>query len=128
MTEAEARARIVLYLNPEIEPIIASGELDLLLDIAKMVDKNGIKPGDSSWTETYDWSYAVSQGWLIKATRLADRYLFMSGGKMLSRNQFYEHCIALHQKFANKSRFKALRLTPDPRLNLAMVPINNAAY
>jgi len=128
MTEAEARARIVLYLNPEIEPIIASGELDLLLDIAKMVDKNGVKPGQTNWTETYDWSYAVSQGWLIKATRLADRYLFMSGGKMLSRNQFYEHCIALHGKFANKARFKALRLTPDPRLNLAMVPINNASY
>lgn len=126
MTEADARARIVLFLNPEVEPIIYAAELDILLDIARVVDRSGVRPSDSGWEETYNVNYAIAQGWLIKAGRLPDRYLFMDAGKMYSRNQYYEHCLELHKKFLMKSGIRAQPLVPDERLTTSL--IENNAY
>lgn len=125
MTEAEARARITLFLNPGTEPVLAAAEVDILVDIARKVDVNGVQPGDAAWTETYDVNYAVAQGWLVKAGRLADRYLFMDAGTMYSRQQYYDHCMKQHQKFLMKSGIQAQRLVPDQRLTIDLVP-NNA--
>lgn len=126
MTEAEARARIELFLSPEVEPVIYAAELDVLLDIARRVDRNGVRPSDDGWTETYDVNYAVAQGWLVKSTRLAPRYLFMDAGKMYSRNQFYEHCLELHKKFLMRCGIQAVPLVPDERLTTSL--IENNAY
>lgn len=126
MTEAEARARIELFLNPTEEPQIYAAELDVLLDIARRVDRSGVRPSDTAWEETYDVNYAIAQGWLVKAGRLAPRYLFMDAGKMYSRNQFYEHCIELHKKFLMRSGIQAVPLVPDERLATSL--IENNAY
>ncbi len=112
MTEAEARARILMFVNANEEPALASEEIDVLVSMAKRIDKNGVWPSDTSWTGTWDISYAVAQGWLVKAGRLADRYLFMEGGKMLSRQQYYDHCMKMYAKFLSKSPLKAIRLAP----------------
>lgn len=125
MIEAEARARIVLFLDPETEPKLGAAELDLLLDIAKRVDENGVEPDLTGWTPTYDVNYAVAQGWLLKASRLAPRYLFMDQGKMFSRQQYFDHCMKLHRKFLMRAGIKAMKLVADDRLALDMVE-NNA--
>jgi hypothetical protein len=127
MTEAEARARIVIFLNPETEPKLTTGEIDLLVDISKKVDINGVLPTDTSWTPTYNTNYAIAQGWLIKAGRLADRYLFMDQGKMFSRQQFFDHCMLLHRKFLMRAGIQGLRLVRDDRLNNALVENNAVA-
>lgn len=126
MTEAEARARIELYLDVNSDPIIYAGEVDVLVDISRRVDKNGLWPSDADWVGTYDVNYAVAQGWLVKAGRLAPRYLFMDAGKMFSRNQYYDHCLQLHRKFLMRSGVQAVPLVPDERLTLDM--IENNAY
>ena len=69
--------------------------------------------GTYSWVEAYDSNYAIAQAWLLKTTKLADRYLFMSGGKMFSRNQFYDHCMDLYRRFLMKSPLRAVRLAPS---------------
>jgi hypothetical protein len=71
-------------------------------------------------------NYAIAQGWLVKAGRLPDRYLFMDAGKMYSRNQYYEHCLELHKKFLMKSGIRAQPLVPDERLATSL--IENNAY
>jgi hypothetical protein len=126
VTEAEARARIELFLDPQTEPIIYAAELDILLDISRRVDRSGVRPSDTGWEETYDVNYAVAQGWLVKSTRLAPRYLFMDAGKMYSRNQFYDHCVALHKKFLMRCGIQAVPLVPDERLTTSL--IENNAY
>lgn len=80
--------------------------------------------GAFSWVETYDVNFAISQAWLLKAGRLADRYLFMSGGKMFSRQQFYDHCMALHRKYAMRSPLKAARLGPSDLGGLCVQRVN----
>lgn len=62
------------------------------------------------WNPTYDLNYAIAQGWLLKSTRLVGHYNFMANGKMLSREQFYEHCMSMYKRFANKSGIKGIRM------------------
>lgn len=124
MTEAEARARIVLFADANSDPCIASEELDIFVSMARRMDENGVEPSDTeNWTPTWDINYAVAQCWLLKAGRLAGFYMFMAGGKMFSRQQFYDHCMKMHYKFLMKSPLKAQRLGRDEDL-LANVPTN----
>jgi len=113
MTEAEARARIISFCDAEREPVLSSADVDILVAISKSADKYGLLPTDTGWTPTWNINYATAQGWLLKATKLPDRYLFMSGGKMFSRNQFFEHCMVLYRRFLGKSGIRGIRLYPD---------------
>jgi hypothetical protein len=128
VTEEQARARLVLFADAGSEPILAPEDTETLLDMARRVDKDGIEPAEASWTPTWDINYAIAQAWLLKASRLPNRYLFMSGGKMYSRNQFYEHCMELYRTFLKRSPLKAIRLAATPS-DLDMVPSNwNGAH
>ena len=116
----------MIYCPIGSEPVLDPAEVEELLNMSKMVDEFGMEPDDTGWAETYDHNFVISQAWLVKATRLADRYLFMVGGKMFSRQQFYDHCMKLHYKFAMRSPLRAIRFTYDDRLSdLDRVP-NNA--
>jgi hypothetical protein len=116
MTEAEARARIILFAAAAEEPVLDSANVDVLLSMAKRVDENGIEPGAANWTPTWSVNYAVAQGWLAKSGRLSGHYLFMSGGKMFARQQMYDHCMKLYMKYATKAGIQSVRLGPDEEL------------
>lgn len=124
-TEAETRARLTTFGALSDEPALDSADVDVVLDMSKRIDRYGVRPIDTGWEPTYDHNYAVAQCWLVKATRLANRYLFMSGGKMFSRNQFYEHCMQLHYKFMARADMLALRLASETATKLEQIP-NNA--
>jgi hypothetical protein len=127
MTEAEVRGRIVSFGQCEVDPTLSAGEIDMLVDMAKRVDVYHIWPSDASWNPTWDVNFAIAQAWLLKAGRLSGAYLYMSGGKMLSRNQMYDHCLKQYRIFANKAHLKALRLAPDYRRVISStVPLASA--
>ena len=128
MDRATARARLLLFGDTGTEPVLADpAEINILLDMSKMVDKNGSWPTDTGWVETYDANYAIAQAWLLKASRLAPRYLFMSGGKMFSRQQFFDHCQQQYRRYISKSGVKSQRLaTHLLNHDLDLVP-NNAS-
>lgn len=82
--------------------------------------------GSRSWVDTYDTNYVIAQCWLLKAGRVAQNYNFMVAGKMFSRQQYYDHCMKLYQKFAGKAQLKAARLaTPLIGMSLANIPLWN---
>lgn len=83
--------------------------------------------GTAPWNPTYDVNYAIAQGWLLKASRLVGHYNFMTGGKMLSREQFYEHCIKQYRLFSAKSGPKAFRLGMHEQLGLMMGSVQTNA-
>lgn len=129
MTEAEVQGRIQVFCAADSEPALSPHDIEVIISMSKRVDQYGVLPSDAAWEETYDWNYAVAQGWMIKAGRLADRYLFMTGGKMLSRHQFYEHCLELYKRYMGRANLASLRLVPDQRLTLEMIPTNaDASY
>lgn len=83
--------------------------------------------GVAPWNPRYDLYYGVAQGWLLKSSRLAGHYNFMTGGKMLSRQQFYDHCMDQYKLYARKSGIKGVRLGGHSVLGVdmgSMVPTN----
>lgn len=123
MTEAEARARIITFANANEVPVLASSDIDVLMSMSRRVDKYEIQPGDPNWTPSWNIWYGVAQAWLLKSGRLTDRYLFMSGGKMLSRNQFYEHCMEQYRTYMRKAGITGIRLYPQDEVT-GVVPNN----
>lgn len=129
VTEAEVRARITTFAAPDAEPVLTSADLDVVMDLAKRLDRYGVRPIDDGWEDTYDWNYAVAQCWLIKAGRVANRYLFMSGGKMFSRNMYYDHCMKLYHKYMGRADMASIRLAPGAGSALDEIPNNwNGSY
>jgi hypothetical protein len=116
VTEAEVRSRVMMFADGGSDPALAPEDLDVLISMCRVVDTNGLVYGEDNYEPTFNVNYAISLAWLIKAGRLANRYLFMSGGKMLSRQQYHDHCMKLHYKFAMKSGIRAERMGPvtDP--------------
>lgn len=123
MNLATATIRLTLFGETATEPVITSGEKTILLAMAVTADKYGVWPTDANWEQTYDVNYAIAQAWLLKASRLAPRYLFMSGGKMLSRNQYYDHCIKQYKAYSMKAGIRAQKLSATA-LGLDPVPNN----
>lgn len=66
--------------------------------------------GRAPWNPIYDVNYAIAQGWLLKSGRLVGHYNFMTGGRMFSREQFYNHCMDQYKRFSAKAGIKAIRL------------------
>lgn len=62
------------------------------------------------WNPTYDINYAVSRGWELKSLRLVGNYNFMANGKMLSREQFYTHCVQMQKRFAARAGVRGINL------------------
>lgn len=114
----------MMFADGDTEPALTTADLDVLVSLCREVDVDGIWPSEDGWTQTYNVNYAVAQAWLLKASRLTPRYLFMSGGKMLSRQQFYDHCMKQYKIYAMKSGIRAHRLG-GITYGLALVP-NNA--
>jgi hypothetical protein len=123
MDRATAQARLTLFGETATEPVISAPEQGTLLDMAKRVDKYGVWPTDAGWTETYNANTAIALCWLLKSSRLAPRYLFMSGGKMFSRQQFYDHCMKQYKIYAMKAGISAQKLSAAA-LGLGVVPNN----
>lgn len=124
MTEAELKTRIMIYSVGDCEPKITSEDLDMIVNQVKMVDKYGVLPTEATWENTYNVNLGISLAWQLKAGRTADRYLFMTGGKMFSRNQYYDHCLKQAKYFASKGRMLAERLGPEQLQLQVPVPTN----
>ena len=122
MNAVEARARLSLLVDATSEPVLDTPDLDDLLRRAAIVDVSGFLPEDDSWTPTYNLTHAASLGWKIKSGRLTNAYLFMSGGKMLSRNQMFEHCMAMSRRYAMSSGVGSMPL----RTSRGRLPLRDA--
>lgn len=114
MTEAEAREYVIIFGDVNTDPVLGAADVDLILSMAPRADKHRVLPSDPSWEPTYDLNHAVAQVWLLKASRLTNAYNFMVHGKMLSRQQMWDHCMAMHRTFLRKSGLYAVRLG-EPR-------------
>ena len=125
MNLATATTRLTLFGETATEPVITSEEKTILLAMAVTADKYGVWPTDANWIQTYDVNYAIAQAWLLKSSRLAPRYLFMSGGKMLSRNQYYDHCIKQYKAYSMKAGIRAQKLS---KTALGLYPVPNNTF
>lgn len=124
MTEAAVRNRVMLFADGESEPVLTTAVMEVIIESCKIIDVDGIWPSETGWTPTYNVSYAIAQAWLYKMGNLAPRYLFMTGGKMLSRQQYFDHTEKMMNKYLMRSGVRSHRLG-GTTFGLGLVP-NNA--
>jgi hypothetical protein len=110
MNEIEAKARIAELVAMNDEPQLASHDLDRLTELAARKDEYGRARGEAGWVPTWNIPYAAAKGWELKSTRLTTKFMFMSGGKMFSRNQMFEHCMQMARHFRGQQGIGSIPL------------------
>lgn len=88
---------LTIYLQPAQEPTLEAAELAALEALAARPDSQGRLPTAEDWTPTYDYAWAVAEGWKIKAAKVAGNYAFSDEGQSFQRDQVYQHCIQQEQ-------------------------------
>lgn len=96
MDATAARQYIADRCRADDDPSLTAGELDELLELAKIKDPAGRPPSDPAWVPTWDLEPAIGQGWLRKADKAAGMYDQVSLGDGLSfaRQSLYKNCVA----------------------------------
>lgn len=114
MTEEEARARLESMVAWNVAPVLTSGEVDDLLDQARRADSNGLAPGDASWTPTWHFASPAAAGWRLKAGKVANEFSFTSDGQTHNRNEVFEMCMAMADRYARGAVGSIPLLRDDP--------------
>ena len=84
---------IRMHLQPSVDPVLTDAEFNALVDLAAIADPDGLSPTDDDWTPTYDVTAAISQGWEVKAAKVAGAYAFIDAGLSLHRDQVHQMCL-----------------------------------
>lgn len=73
MDRQQALQRLISDLGNDSDPDVSltDAELQRLLDESTVPDPLGLPPADPAWTPTWDLNRAASEGWRLKASRLA---------------------------------------------------------
>lgn len=94
MDGTEARRFIELRLQPDVDPVLTTGEVADLVALAVTDDDDGNSPVDDEWEATYSvagcW-YAIAEGYLIKYGKAVGRFSFTTDGQTFTRNQTLDH-------------------------------------
>ena len=69
--------------------------------------------GTSVWLGRWDLGSAASEGWRRKAGKAAGKYRFSMGGDGLDRQQIFDRCLRMAERYAS-SRLVSAPLITDP--------------
>lgn len=99
MTEAEARARLIILTEANSEPTLSAEEIDYLLERSKVADRYGFPPSDPNWTPTWILARGAAEGWMLKASKLVGAYDIRVDGAQMDRSQMAEHCMKMAEHY-----------------------------
>lgn len=100
MTEAEARARLESMLAWSSDPALTVAEVDDLLLQSRRADVYGVPPTYAGWVPTYSFASAAAAGWRLKAAKVAAEFSFTSDGQTHNRNEVFEMCLKMADRYA----------------------------
>lgn len=102
MNEAAALVRLKAMTAATTEPTLSDGELETLLDMARLADSEGNAPADAEWTPTFDLNRAAAEGWRWKAAALATEFDFEADGAVFNRQQQIDNCLKMAAQYGRK--------------------------
>jgi hypothetical protein len=103
MTEDQARDRLRNMVAADTSPTLTVAEVEDLLDLARLQDRDGLAPTDNGWTPTFDLDRAAAEGWRWKAGKTSPDYSATLDGAQLARNQRYEHCMKMADTYDGRT-------------------------
>jgi hypothetical protein len=110
---AEALAYITRRLHPDDHPALDAGDVASLLELAAVVDDDGLCPSDADWTPTYGVPgvyRAIAEGWAMKRGKVVGHFDFTTDGQMFRRSQTSDHIDAEERKWRAKVQSSPLVL------------------
>lgn len=91
MTESDAIEYVRLHADTDTDPALSSGELQSIVRLSAIVDKDGKAPADENWTPTYWLTRAVANAWDLRAARAVNWVDSSTDGTSLANSQAVEH-------------------------------------
>ncbi len=76
-----------LFAQSATWPELTDAEIKAVANKALVMDSAGIRPGSSSYTDTFDHNRALALACALKAAKAAAAYDFSSGGQSHKRSQ-----------------------------------------
>lgn len=86
----------------DTEPALTEDELDELLLLSSLEDKEGRPPADEDWEPTYDLNSAAATAWLIKAGR-ASSTTETEPDSFYVTSKIFDNCCRMAKIFRAKS-------------------------
>jgi hypothetical protein len=105
MNTSQARRFIEMFLQPDVDPVLTSHEVEFLLGHAVTKDADDLEPDDDDWTPTYSvrgCHYAIAEGWNIKYAKASERFSFTTDGQTFTLNQLLDHCAHMAKRHLAK--------------------------
>lgn len=84
------------------EPQLSDTELDEILTMYRVPDKNGRPPSDDEWTSTFNLNKAAAEGWRWKAAKASELTSVDLDGERMSSNQVFDHCERMAKLYARR--------------------------
>ena len=110
--EADAFFQLKMKVAFDSFPELSLGELGVIFDSWRLVDRNGVAPGEDGWEPTYNMNAAAAEGWRVKAGKVSDQFRVQGDSQMFAREQVHRHCKAMadiYEKRANGQGFASIR-------------------
>lgn len=98
-----------LYTAWQAEPQLSEPELEVLLERFAIADPDGLPPGDTNWTPTYNLNGAAAEGWRWKAARASELHSSDLDGDRMSADQVFEHCMRMVKLYSRSAASPQIR-------------------
>lgn len=92
MDQGQAWIRFKAMVAADTAPVLDAAELELLLEMHRVADANGIAPGATDWIPGWDLKLAALEGWRWKAAKATASFDFQADGATYNRSQTLEMC------------------------------------
>lgn len=93
--------RLKMLTAADSAPVLEADEIELLLQMHRLADANGVAPGGVGWLPGWDLNRAALEGWRWKAAKVAGAFDFSADGASYNRSQILAMCermIAQYQR------------------------------
>lgn len=105
---------------------------DAVLEVGDTVVDGGVtweKTGSALWIPTWDLTFGLSRGWMMKAQNVATQYDVSAAGQSLKRSQMFENCMRMADEWAKRMGTGAgtIKLTGSLARQAGRFPLTNGS-
>lgn len=84
-------------------PVLSQATVEALLDSYPKPDAEGRPPSDPAWSGAWDLNAAASEGWRMKAGKVAGDFNFSADNASYSKADVLAHCLEMQTRYASLS-------------------------
>lgn len=96
----DAVARVKRLGATDQRPVVTGLQVQAIVETYRLVDAEGLAPGATGWSPTYDTNAAIAEVWAQKAAAVAGDYSFSADNAEFSKGDVLAHMLAMEAKYS----------------------------